>query len=184
MGVEVNGHFHGCFQLADDRSRARGAHEACHILEGDDFGAKTLHLNGEVDKILVGEYLFGSGGSILFLAEKRAEKAFLLGGLDGSFLLGIHGVAYGCVGDAAKLVDETYRLLDIVDVVERVEDTHYVKAVLDGFFVESFEDRVGVGNITEKVAAAGQSRQERLPAYGFGDGAQAIPRGFVEIAHH
>ena len=132
----------------------------------------------------VGEYLLGSCGSLLFAAEEFAEEAFLLGGGSGSPVLGVYGVADSGVGYAAQLVDETDGLLDIVDVVEGIEDTHHVETVGDSFFIETFEHVVGVGHIAEEVSATRESRKQRFSLHGLRDDAQTIPGRFAEIAHY
>ncbi len=147
VGMEVHGNFYRGFEFAYDGGGAQRVDKACHILQGDDLCAEGFHFLGFVDEVFVGEDLFRFG---FFFAEESAEKAFGCG----CFGLGIDCIAYGSVGDSAQRVYKAYRFLYVVDVVQCVEDTHNVKTVGDSFLIESFEDIVGVGYITEKVAAA------------------------------
>ncbi len=154
VSVEVDGNFDICFELRDDRSGAQRINQTGHILESDDLRAESFHLTSFFNEVFVCEDLFGFCG---FLAEETAEEADLFG-----FGLGIDGVAYSAVGDTAEFVDQTDRFLDIVNIVERVEDTHHVKTVFDSFLVETFENVVGVGNVAEEVTAARESREQRF----------------------
>ena len=135
VGVEVNGHAQSLFELGHQGVDAGRVDQACHVLEGDHLGADGLHLLGLVDEVLVGEDL-------------------LVG------TLGVHGVADGGVGDASELVDEADGGLYVVDVVKGVEDTHDVKAVLDCLLVEAFEHGLGIGYVSEEVAAAAEGAQQ------------------------
>ncbi len=171
------------FEFGDDGGCTRRCHEAGHILEGDYLGAEGFHSLGFLNEVFVGENFLGSGSCGSFLAEQFGEEA--LGCFDlRRFFLGVYGVAYGTVGDAAQGVDHADGLLDVVDVVERIKDTHNIQTVGDSFFVEAFEHIVGIRHIAKKVATARQSRQHRLALHDFGDGAQTIPGRFVEIAHY
>ena len=181
VGVEVNGDFHSLLQLADNRCGAQRVDKAGHILERDDFRAKALHLHGFVDEILVGEDFLGCFGSLFFAEERRQESLF---GSGGNFVFRIYGIANGGIGYSAEFVDEADGFLDVVDIVEGVEDTHHVETVFDGLFIETFENGIGIGDITEEVSAARKSRKKRLSFDGFAYGAQANPRRFVEVTHY
>ena len=159
VSVEVDGYLDVGFELGYDGCCARGAYEACHLLEGDDLCAEAFHFLGFFDEVFVGENLFGLLG--LFAEEAREESGF------GSFgRLRIDRVAYGSVGYAAELVDHLDGFLHIVDVVEGVEDTHHVEAVLDSFLIEAAEHIVGVGYVAKEVAAARQCRQQGFALHG------------------
>ena len=177
MGVEIDRNFHGGLEFRDNGGGTQRAYQACHILKSDYLGAETFHFAGFFHEVFVGEYFLGLFR--LFAEELGEETGFLR-----RFGLGVYGVADGAVGDAAKLVDEADGLADVVDVVESVEYTHHVEAVGDSLFIETFENAVGVGHITEEVAAAGKSAQQGFSFHCLGDGAQTIPWRFVEIAHH
>ena len=128
MCVEVDLYGKSLFQLGHKAVDACGVNQTCHILEADHLGAGSNHFLSFVYKVFVGEY-------------------FLVG------VLGVNCVANGCIGNAAQLVDETDRLADVVDIVQRIENTHYVKTILDSLFVETFKHAVGIRNISEQVAA-------------------------------
>ena len=150
MGVEIDRNFHGGLEFRDNGGGTQRAYQACHILKSDYLGAETFHFAGFFHEVFVGEYFLGLFR--LFAEELGEETGFLR-----RFGLGVYGVADGAVGDAAKLVDEADGLADVVDVVESVEYTHHVEAVGDSLFIETFENAVGVGHITEEVAAAGRA---------------------------
>ena len=159
MSVEVDGYLDVGFELGYDGCCARGAYESGHILEGDDLCAEAFHFLGLLYKVFVGEDLFRLLG---LFAEEACEESGL-----GSFRsLGIDRVAYGSVGYAAELVDHLDGFLHIVDVVEGVEDTHHVEAVLDSFLIEAAEHIVGVGYVAKEVAAARQCRQQGFALHG------------------
>ena len=161
MGVEIHGHLHGFLDFADDGCGFGGIDQTGHIFQSDDFGAESLHLHCKVYEIFVGENLFGGCGSRIFFAEKLAKETFLFRS-GRCFFLGVDSVADSRIGYAAKFVDHADRFLDIVDVIEGIEDTHHVQAVGDSFFIEPLEHAVGIGIVTEEVAAAGQCRQQRF----------------------
>lgn len=156
----------------------RGRYEACHVFESDDFGSEGFHLAGFVDEVFVGEDFFGLSG---LFTEEAGEESF--GGFSG-LGFGVDGVAHGSVGDAAEGVDHLYGVAHVVDVVEGIEDAHHVESVGDCFFIESFEDAVGVWHVAEEVAAAGKGGEERLAFHHFRHRAEAVPGGFIEVAHH
>ncbi len=162
MCVEIDRHIYGSLEFGHKRCDTGGIYQTGHILEGNDFGTKSLHCLGLRHEIFVGKYLFRSNGHLGFLAEKSREESRFFGGFRGCFLLGVDGVAYSSVGYTAKLVDHAYRLLHVVEVVESVEDTHHVKTVLDSFLIETLKHTVGIRHIAEKVAATRESREQRV----------------------
>ena len=159
--MEVNGHLEGLLELRHQSVDAGGIDEAGHILDGDHLGSDLLHLDGLVHEVLVGE-------------------DHLLGGI----ILGVDGVAYGRVGDSTKFVDHHDRIVDVVDVVECVEDTHHVQTVLDGLLVEALEHAVGVGDVTEEVTAARKGGEKGDPLHSLGALAEAVPGALAQITHH
>ncbi len=134
VSMEINRHLEGGFQLGHEAVDTRGAYKTGHILEGDHLGTESLHLFRFLNKILIGEDLLVLGSSFR-----------------------IDSIADCGVGYAAELVDHADRALDVVDIVERVENTHHIKTVLDCLLIEAFEHRVGIRHISEKVAATRQS---------------------------
>ncbi len=129
--VEVDGNLHGCLEFRHQGVDARRGYQAGHVFYGNHLGAEAFHLFGFLNEVFVGE-------------------DFLLFGC----AFGVDGIADGGVGDTTELVDEADGFLDVVDVVEGVEDTHHVEAVLDGFAVETFEHEVGIRHVAEEVTAA------------------------------
>ncbi|CCX43343.1 uncharacterized protein BN456_00156 [Prevotella sp. CAG:1031] len=190
VGVEVYGNVGGqsCAEFGDNRGGAHRVDQAGHVLEGDYLCAEAVHLFGLVDEVAVGEDFldFGSGCRLFFFAEEAREETFLLfdGSGCGSFVFRVDGITYGAVGNAAELVNQTDGFLNVVDIVEGIEDTHDVEAVFDGFFVESFENCVGIGDISEEVAAAREGTEQRFAFHCFAEFAKAIPGRFVEVAHY
>ena len=106
-----------------------------------------LHFFCFVYEIFVGENLLGF---LSFLAEETSEETGFLGG---SLGFGVNRVADSAVGYSTEGVDEADRFLDVVNIVERIENTHHVEAVFDSLFIKSFEYVVGVRNIAEEVTS-------------------------------
>ncbi len=161
MRVEVHGHLERFLQLGHKSIDAGGIHQTGHILDRYHLGADFLHLHSLVYEILVGEDL-----------------------LLGCIILGVYCVADSRVGDTAQLVDHHDRVMDVVDVVEGVEDTHHVQTVLDGLLVEALEHAVGIRHIAEKVTAAREGGEQRDALHCLRALAEAVPGTLAQITHH
>ncbi len=68
MGVEVNRHFYGLFQLPYNRGGTERVNQTGHVFKGYNLGAETLHLDSFFHKVFVGEYFFAYR-SLFFFAE-------------------------------------------------------------------------------------------------------------------
>ncbi len=163
VGVEIDGDADVLLEELDERRYALRRNQTRHILDRYHVGAQLGHLLGLVEEILVGKDHF------MLLAVG---------------ILGIDGVAYGAVGDAAVLLDIFDSRLDVIDIVQRIEYTHDAQTALDSVARETCDDLVGVGRVAEQVAAARECREIRYVADGLLDRFQTSPRVFVEVAHH
>ena len=92
------------------------------------------------------------------------------------------GVADSSFHHAAVLFDELHGSFHVPGIVQSVEDTHHVNAVLNGLLAESLYHVVSVVTIAQDVLAAEQHLQ-----LGVGkallQGAQALPGIFIQKAH-
>ena len=129
-----------------------GAHGAGHVLQADGVEAHGLQLLAHVDVLLDG-------------VHRRLRIGNTAGG-DG--VLG--GVLLGRLEGR----------LDVAEVVEGVENSQDVDAVLDGQLNKLFDDVVMVMLIAEQILAAKQHLQLRV-RHGLADAAQPLPRIFAQI---
>ena len=178
--MEVHWYTNIGFELGDDGSGAKRVYESGHILKSYDFSSKTLHFFCLFNEILIGENLFRS---CRFASEDALESGGKAGGLY-RFFFGINGVANCAISDATNFIDHLYGVTDVVDIVESVEDTHHVKTIFDGFFVETFEHGIWVRYVTEKVASTRKGRKVGDTFECLAGFAKSIPGGFIEVAHH
>ena len=123
-------------------------------------------------------------GHVLDADHVRAHLLQLLGQLHevGLVVDGGHGVAEGGLHLSAVLLGGLDGLLQIADVVEGVEDADDIDAVLHALAAEGVHHVVCVVLVAQNVLAAEQHLQLRV-LHVLADGAQALPRIFVQKAH-
>ena len=161
MSMEIHRHLKSGLKLGHKAVDTRGTYESGHILKGDHLCSEFLHLFGLLYKILVGENFLILGSTFR-----------------------IDCIAYSGICDTAQLVDHTDGALDIIDVIERVENTHHIETVLDSLLVKTFEHRIGIRHIAEQVAATGKSRKKRYALHCLATFAKTVPGAFAEVTHH
>ena len=154
MGVQDQGDIaDGVLDALDEMLSLIRAHGAGHVLQADGVEAHGLEFLAHLD---------------IFL--DRVDRTLRVGdaaGRDGVF----GGIFLGrlkCGGDVAE-------------VVQCVEDTQDVDAVLDGQFDELLDDIVMVVLVAEQVLAAQQHLQLGV-GHGLADIAQSLPRILAQIA--
>ena len=173
VGMEVDRNRQVLLEQLDQTRHALGRNQPAHVFDRDHVGAEGGHLLGLAQEILVGEYGLGQpfalehGFEALHTAEMRIDR-----------------IADGAVGDAAVLLDVFDRRFDVVHVVQRVEDAHDAEPRLDRIAAESLDDLVGIGSVAEQVAASRKGRQLRHVAHHGVNLLEAVPRIFVQVAHH
>ena len=100
-------------------------------------------------------------------------------------VLAVHralGVADGHLGKAAVLLHKLYRCLDVPGVVQSIENTHHINAVLQRLLNKGLYHIVSVMAVAQKVLAPQQHLQLGVGQALF-QGAQALPGVFVQKAH-
>ena len=154
MGVQDQGNIaDGVLDALDEMLSLIRAHGAGHVLQADGVEAHGLEFLAHLD---------------IFL--DRVDRTLRVGdaaGRDGVF----GGIFLGrlkCGGDVAE-------------VVQCVEDTQDVDAVLDGQFDELLDDIVMVVLVAEQVLATQQHLQLGV-GHGLADIAQSLPRILAQIA--
>ena len=123
-------------------------------------------------------------GHILDADRIRAHLLDLLGQLEEVFL-GVHRadrVADGDFAVAAVFLGGLDGLLEVAQIVQRIEDADDVNAVLDGLFDELIHHVVRIMLVAENVLAAEEHLQLGV-GHRLAQRAQALPRIFVQKAH-
>ena len=86
-----------------------------------------------------------------------------------------------CAGNSCAALDCRFGCgFEIAHVVERVENTNDVDAVVNGFFNEHLDDFVGIMLVAEKVLTSEQHLKFRV-GHSLTQITQTLPRIFVEI---
>ena len=154
MGVQDQGDIaDGVLDALDEVLGLIRAHGTGHVLQADGIEAHVLELLAHLD--------------IFFNRVDRALRVGDAAGRDG--VLG--GVLLGGLERGG----------DVAEVVQCVEDTQDVDAVLDGQFDELLDDIVMVVLVAEQVLAAQQHLQLGV-GHGLADIAQSLPRILAQIA--
>ena len=122
-----------------------------------------------------GHILDADGGSAHFLQFLHHFHVLLLG-VDGR-----GGVGQGAGGDGAGLYGGFHGDLQVVRIVEGVEDTDDVNAVLHGLLHEKLDKVIGVVGVTQNILTAQQHLQLGV-GHGGTDFAQTLPGIFVQVA--
>ena len=123
-------------------------------------------------------------GHILDADRIRAHLLDLLGQLEEVFL-GVHRadrVADGDFAVAAVFLGGFDGLFEVAQIVQRIEDTDDVDAVLDGLLDELIHHVVRIMLVTEDVLAAEEHLQLGV-GHRLAQRAQTLPRIFVQEAH-
>ena len=123
-------------------------------------------------------------GHILDADRVRAHLLDLLGQLEEVFL-GVHRadrVADGDFAVAAVFLGGLDGLLEVAQIVQRIEDADDVNAVLDGLFDELIHHVVRIMLVAENVLAAEEHLQLGV-GHRLAQRAQTPPRIFVQKAH-
>ena len=152
--MQDDGHFaDGVLDALDEALCLIGAHGARHILQADGVEAHLLELLAHLH--VLGHGVHGALGVGDAAGSHGAGGGVLLGGLQGG--------------------------LDVAEVVESIEDTDHVDAVLDGQLYKLFHHVVVVVLVAKQVLAA----QEHLqPGVGhvLADVAQPLPGILPQVA--
>ena len=172
VGMEIDRNRKFLLQQPDQRSDPTRRNQARHVLDRNHIGAERSHLFGLIDKIGVGE-----DGLRLLPAHQAGQEP-------GFGIFGVDRIAHGAIGDAAVLLHVFDRRFHIVHVVQRIEDTHDAQTALDGVAAEPVDDLIGIGGVSEEVAAARKRRQLRDLAHRLADRLETSPGILVQIAHH
>ena len=122
-----------------------------------------------------GHILDADGGSAHFLQFLHHFHVLLLG-VDGR-----GGVGQGAGGDGACLYGGFHGDLQVVRIVEGVEDTDDVNAVLHGLLHEELDKVIGVVGVTQNILTPQQHLQLGV-GHGGADLAQTLPGIFVQVA--
>ena len=122
-----------------------------------------------------GHILDADGGSAHFLQFLHHFHVLLLG-VDGR-----GGVGQGAGGDGTGLYGGFHGDLQVVRIVEGVEDTDDVNAVLHGLLHEKLDKVIGVVGVTQNILTPQQHLQLGV-GHGGADLAQTLPGIFVQVA--
>ena len=153
MGVQDQGDIaDGVLDALDEVLGLIRAHGAGHVLQADGIEAHVLELLAHLD--------------IFFNRMDRALRVGDAAGRDG--VLG--GVLLGGLERGG----------DVAEVVQRVEDTQDVDAVLDGQLDELLDDVVMIVLVAEQVLAAKQHLQLGV-GHGLADIAQSLPGILAQV---
>ena len=130
VGVDVDGEV-GILLAdgADEESGGLGGEEASHILDVEDVDAEVDELTDGLEVVVDG---------VLGLVGVSA----------------VAGVADGGLNDTAGGTDAVDAESHVLDVVEGVEDSEDIHAVLDGELAELVVDVIGVGAVADGVGAS------------------------------
>ena len=71
-----------------------------------------------------------------------------------------------------------------LNIIKRIEDTHYIQAIRNSFFIETFKNSIGIRNIAEEIASTRQCSEQRFAFHRFVYTTQTIPWRFIKITHH
>ena len=154
VGVQVNRQIYRIFQRGNQSIRSFRFQEAGHIFDSDDVRAGILHLLSQVGVVL--------------------ERIFLA--------LRIHDVA----GVAEASFGELFFFADFVDgdghmvqLVQAVEDTEYIHAIVSGLVDEVAHHIFRIVGVADGVRATGQHLEEDIRCC-FSHLAQSFPWAFVQ----
>ena len=92
------------------------------------------------------------------------------------------GVADRALGVLAGLLDRLHRVRHVARIVQRVEDTEDIHAVLGGLVHEPVDDLVVVVAVAEQVLATQQHLQARV-RHQFAEGPQPHPGILIEVSN-
>ena len=154
MGVQDQGQGHArVLDALEQILGFLGAHGACHVLQADGVKAHTLELFAHLGVL---------GGGVY-------------GALGVGDAAGSHGVGGGV------LLGSLQSGADVAEIVQSVEDTQHVNAVLDGQLYKLFHHIVVVVLVAQQVLATEQHLQPGV-GHVLADVPQALPGIFVQVA--
>ena len=174
VGVEIDRHLQGFFQLRHQRGYPRRIYQTGHIFQGHHLGAQFFKTESLLYEIFIGKDGLGQ-----LLAEEGFHPIH-----EGDGIVRVDRIAHGTIGDGTHGIYLLDRRFHVVQVVEGIEYTHDSQPVGNSLAIESIENRIGIRCISKQIAATRKSGQIRSSADSIANGFEASPRALVQITHH
>ena len=154
VGVQNQGQGHtGILDALEQLLSLLGAHGTGHVLQADGVEAHLLQL--------------------------LAHFGVLLGGVDGALGVGDAAGSHGTLG--AVLLGCFQSGLDVAEIVQSIEDTQHIDAVLDGQLHELLHHIIVIVLVAQQVLTAEQHLESGV-GHGLANLAQTLPGIFVQVA--